>query len=73
MSRTSSSARSARITAGCVPNPGPRYADTFPPRKPRFPPAQVGNRPVMRLMFWTYTLVIAGGLVAAFLVGLTHN
>jgi len=27
----------------------------------------------MRLMFWTYTLVIAGGLVAAFLVGLTHN
>jgi len=27
----------------------------------------------MRLMFWTYALVIAGGLVAAFLVGLTHN
>jgi hypothetical protein len=27
----------------------------------------------MRLMFWTYMLVIAGGLVVAFLVGLTHN
>jgi hypothetical protein len=24
-------------------------------------------------MFWTYALVIAGGLVVAFLIGLTHN
>jgi len=24
-------------------------------------------------MFWSYMLVIAGGLVVAFLVGLTHN
>jgi len=24
-------------------------------------------------MFWTYVLLIAGGLVVAFLVGLTHN
>jgi len=27
----------------------------------------------MRLMFWTYMLVIAGGLGVAFLVGLTQN
>jgi len=27
----------------------------------------------MRLMFWSYMLVIAGGLVVAFLVGLTNN
>jgi len=27
----------------------------------------------MRLMFWTYMLLIAGGLVVGFLVGLTHN
>jgi len=28
---------------------------------------------VVRLMFWTYALVIVGGLAVAFLVGLTHN
>jgi len=28
---------------------------------------------VVRLMFWTYVVVVAGGLAAAFLVGLTHN
>jgi len=28
---------------------------------------------VVRLMFWTYALVIASGLIAAFVVGLTHN
>ncbi len=66
MKTTNVSRASRRLTTGGIPT---RHY-VIPAR---FPVVRPGNRSQMRLMFWTYVLVIAGGLASAFLVGLTHN